>query len=104
MTLGLHRNVCIRIFLHTTFTVVDLVDALGELKQRENYMEKTLQHLNKLIEEDGSRITANIAKLKTILNIWLEMPFGKYISKDRYVNQQNFEFYEEQYNHHYSLL
>lgn len=79
-------------------------DTLRQLKETENHMEKPLQNFNRLIENDASRMTSSLGKLKEMVDIWLEMPFGRYISKNRLVNQYNFEFYERQYDYYYNQL
>lgn len=80
------------------------LDSLQELRERERYVEKALERFDKLIHKDGSKMNSDMKKLRDTLNIWLEMPFGNYISKDRLVNGQNFEFYEKQYNYYYNQL
>lgn len=77
---------------------------LRELNERGNFMEKALQDLNNLIEKDGRGTTSNLGKLKEIVDTWLEMPFGRYISKNRFVDHQNFAFYEKQYDYYYNQL
>lgn len=83
---------------------MSVLDTLRQLSESENYMEKALQNFNKLIENDASRMTSSLGKLKEIVDIWLEMPFGRYISNNRLVNQHNFEFYERQYDYYYNQL
>lgn len=80
------------------------LDAVQELKEREGYMEKALERLNRFIQRDGGNLTVHLKKLEEQLNIWMEMPFGKYLSKDRLVNQENYEFYEKQYDYYYNQL
>lgn len=81
-----------------------ILDTPRELKEKEDYMDEASRKLDALIRGEGGLITNRLKRLKEAIEIWLEMPFGKYVSKTRTMNRENYEYYERQYDYYYKQL
>lgn len=84
--------------------VASVVDTSQQLEEREEYLGDALEKFDGLIRGDGGKMDHDLRRLKEVTDIWLEMPFGRYLSKERLLDGNNYEFYEKQYDYYYNQL
>ncbi|KAJ3653192.1 hypothetical protein Zmor_012456 [Zophobas morio] len=70
--------------------------SLGELEKQEEYVQPVIEKLDSIINSDLVKgVLSAPNRMKELGDLWLEMPFRKYISENRQVDGYGYKYYEK---------
>lgn len=93
------------IYSELIFFFITISDTEEELKNLDSYEKPIVEELNSIINSDTLNKIQNIHdSIQESVNIWKEMHFKKYISSERVVNGNNYEYYDKLYQEFYEQL
>ncbi|KAL3285946.1 hypothetical protein HHI36_000461 [Cryptolaemus montrouzieri] len=74
--------------------------SIQEFQEQDSYIERACEALNSHVRSVKSqRVLNSSTHMKLNMELWLEMPFRRYISSERTVEGKKYKEYEENFNY-----